>query len=214
MKRWTLRSVLAVLAGLLGYVLLSLLLSAIPTGVLNEKTPRMKTIYVHSNGVHVDVILPRAEVPEDLWRQLSPGPNTSFMAFGWGDKGFYLDTPTWAELKASTAIKAMLLRSPTAMHITDYERERTDWTSVHIREEQLFHLLKYIRSSFAAGAAGEVIEIPDAGYTDRDRFYEARGHYSMIMTCNTWVNRAFRRVGIRTAVWTPMDSGILRHLEH
>jgi len=29
-----------------------------------------------------------------------------WLAFGWGDKGFYLNTPTWADLKFSTAVKA------------------------------------------------------------------------------------------------------------
>ena len=91
--------------------------------------------------------------------------------------------------------------------------EGEDWARVYIREEQIFNLLKYIRASFATNTEGKVIEIPEAGYTANDRFYEARGHYSAITTCNTWVNRAFRNIGIRTAVWTPMDTGILRHLE-
>lgn len=47
------------------------------------------------------------------WSQKIPfsqtkGKSTDFnyIAFGWGDKGFYLDTPTWADLKFSTAFKA------------------------------------------------------------------------------------------------------------
>jgi uncharacterized protein (TIGR02117 family) len=212
-KRWSLRSVVVVLSVLVVYVLLSLILSAIPTGELNAEEPLMKTIYVHSNGVHVDIILPTEEIPTVFLPQLTPGANTKYVGFGWGDKGFYLDTPTWAELKASTALNAMFFRSPTAMHVTDYRSENPAWTTVYVREEQLFLLLKYIRASFATDEEGAVMELPGTGYTDRDRFYEGRGNYSAIMTCNTWVNRAFRQVGIRTAVWTPIDSGILRHVE-
>lgn len=50
------------------------------------------------------------------------GKNTDFnyIAFGWGDKGFYLDTPTWADLKFSTAFKAAFWMGQSAMHTTYY----------------------------------------------------------------------------------------------
>lgn len=212
-KRWGLRTFLIFPLGIVIYVLMALLLSAIPTGELNDKTPRIQAIFVQSNGVHVDIILPKEKIPADLFQQLNPGNGTAYLAFGWGDKGFYLDTPTWSELKTSTALRAMFLSSPTAMHVTDYAEEKATWTKVYIREEQIFQLMKYIRSSFRLDEDKSVIELPGAGYTDHDRFYEAHGHYNAFMTCNTWVNRAFRKVGIRTAFWTPTDSGILRHLE-
>jgi hypothetical protein len=47
------------------------------------------------------------------WGKELPFDNTiskrydfSYVSFGWGDKGFYLDTPSWAELQPSTAFVA------------------------------------------------------------------------------------------------------------
>ena len=41
-----------------------------------------------------------------------------YIAIGWGDKGFYLDTPTWADLKFSTAFKAAFWLGNSAIHTT------------------------------------------------------------------------------------------------
>ncbi|HOB24230.1 MAG TPA: DUF2459 domain-containing protein, partial [Kaistella sp.] len=53
------------------------------------------------------------KTPEIDWSQQIPFKTTlskrtdfKYLAIGWGDKGFYLDTPTWADLKFSTAFKA------------------------------------------------------------------------------------------------------------
>lgn len=43
-----------------------------------------------------------------------------YLSVGWGDKGFYLDTPTWAEPETFTAFKAVFLVSESAMHCTYY----------------------------------------------------------------------------------------------
>ena len=80
-------------------------------------------IYVFSGPVHTDLILP-VESPSKDWRKAFPSegfatsPDAfSHVAIGWGDRGFYLETPTWAELKASNAVKAMLLPSQSVMHV-------------------------------------------------------------------------------------------------
>lgn len=207
------RSLLAILAFILLYVLLALLLSALPTKGKSFAGERNKRIYLHSNGVHLDIILPADMITATLRQQLQQGPDTKFFGIGWGDKGFYLDTPTWAELSPVVAIKAMFLPSPTAMHVTSHRSPSEQWSYVDITQEQLDTLNAYISAYFSVDTAGKIQEIPDAGYTSRDHFYEAEGNYSCFMTCNTWVNVAMKQAGIKTAVWTPMDSGVLRHLK-
>lgn len=70
------------------------------------------TIAVISNGVHTDIAVPAKNDIED-WTKLFPYSDVRnadssyrYASFGWGDKGFYIETPTWADLKASTAVKA------------------------------------------------------------------------------------------------------------
>jgi len=205
------RTLLAVLAFVVLYVGFSFLLSAIPGSTKNYAGQKNKRIYLFSNGVHLDIVLPVEYIAEGLRAQILHDPEAVLLGIGWGDKGFYLDTPTWAELRASVAVKAMFLPSPTAMHVTEHRRVHSQWSYVDVSEEQLADLNAYILKSFNTDANGKVSELVGKGYTPEDRFYEAHGNYSCFKTCNTWVNTAMRRIGVKTAVWTPMDSGILRY---
>lgn len=196
------------------YVGLSFLLSYLPVNREQQKsTARLNQLYAHSNGVHLDLVFPIELIPATLLAQLPHDKNTRLLAFGWGDKGFYLDTPTWAELSPTVAVRAMLLPSPTAMHVTEHRSVGTTWSSLPLTDAQLADLWAYINAAFRTNEAGQVMELVGKGYTNHDRFYEAHGNYSLFKTCNTWVNIILRRIGVKTAVWTPMDKGILRYLE-
>ena len=209
--RYTWRTLLVIVSLLALYVAASYLLSYIPVGP--KPTAGPNRVYLHSNGVHLDFVFPIELIPADLLSQLPHAPGTPLLAFGWGDKGFYLDTPTWAELKASTAIKAMFLPSPTAMHVTEHRGVNRKWSYMEISDEQLAQLWEYIRASFKMGEdAGAIDELEGQGYTPQDRFYEAEGNYYLFLTCNTWVNKALKEIGVRTAIWTPLDKGVLRYL--
>jgi len=195
------------------YVGLSFLLSYIPVNTDQPEKPGPNRIYAHSNGVHLDLVFPVELVTDQLRDQLTYAPDAQLLAIGWGDKGFYLDTPTWADLSPKVAIKAMFLPSPTAMHVTEHKGVNTTWARINLTDEQLSQLWTYILSTFQTDASGQITELVGKGYTERDRFYEANGNYSMFKTCNTWVNTALRRIGVKTAIWTPMDKGILRYLD-
>lgn len=205
------RTFLIVLSFIVLYVVFSLILSAIPGNEKIYTGQKNKRIYLFSNGVHLDIVLPVEYIAENLRTQILHDPETVLLGIGWGDKGFYLDTPTWAELRASVAIKAMFLPSPTAMHVTEHRRVYSQWSYVDITEEQLAELNAYILKSFRTDTDGKISELVGKGYTPQDRFYEAHGNYSCFKTCNTWVNTAMRRIGVKTAIWTPLDTGILRY---
>lgn len=83
-------------------------------------------MFVKSNGVHTDIVLPlKSDIINwfDFFSSsdtLSKRDDFSYISIGWGDKGFYLDTPTWADLKVKTAVVAALGLGSTALHITYY----------------------------------------------------------------------------------------------
>ena len=56
-----------------------------------------------------------------------------FVGLGWGDKGFYLETPTWADLKTSTALKAVSGYNTTAMHVTFYKEMQEKGSKIKIK---------------------------------------------------------------------------------
>ncbi|NUO00503.1 MAG: TIGR02117 family protein [Saprospiraceae bacterium] len=180
------------------------------------------TIYILSNGVHTDIVLPLKTALID-WSRLVKFEHTEgkdstaqFVAFGWGDKGFYLETPTWAELKASVAFKAAFALSTSAIHATFYKEMQEGETckSIKISHSAYQKLVNYIRSSFQKTAAGTLMHIPtDATYGKHDAFYEAVGSYSMFHTCNTWANNGLKACGQKASLWTPFDTGIFYHYE-
>lgn len=191
-------------------------------GVPAEKTTETKSIeaYILTNGVHTDIVVPvKSEVFD--WSKEIPFEDTKskridfkYLSVGWGDKGFYLDTPEWKDLKASTAIKAAFWMSESAMHCTFYDKmkEGEDCKKIMLTKTQYQNLIQFIRDKFDRDASGKVQLIKtDAVYGDNDAFYDAKGRYSFLDTCNTWANDALKVAGQKAALWSPTDFGIFRH---
>lgn len=175
------------------------------------------TIYLKSNGVHTDLVLPvktdRKDWSEGIRYTNTRSGDTAFnyVGFGWGDKGFYLETPTWADLKTSTALKAAFGLSTTAIHATFYNQLQEGERCVRlvITKEQYHRLVTYIEKSLQTDVAGHPIVIPtEARYGYHDAFYEATGSYSLFHTCNTWANNGLKASGQKACWWTPFDKGI------
>ncbi|MBW8685298.1 TIGR02117 family protein [Chitinophaga sp. B61] len=175
------------------------------------------TLYILTNGVHTDLVMPVRNSQIDWSKEVLFSNTTSndtsaqWIAFGWGDKGFYLETPTWADLKFSTAVKAATGLSSSAIHATFYRslREGSECIKFTTDSAHYAKLITYIRESFDRDEAGNVIHIKtDANYGDADAFYEAKGSYSLFHTCNTWANSGLKYSGQRACLWTPFDKGI------
>ncbi len=217
--KYLLKAVKAVVVFIFTYGLLCLLLPMIR--IPSEKTNEEKSIeiYITTNGAHTDIVVPTHSEYINWEEKVLPtytkgGKAAQWLAFGWGDKGFYLNTPTWADLKFSTAVKAAFWMSESAMHCT-YESDPTyELTSVAIQisSTQYKRLISYIDGRFDKDAQGRYIPITtDAAYGNDDTFYEAKGTYNFTYTCNIWANYALRAAGQQYALWTATDMGIFRH---
>ncbi|MGN7865890.1 TIGR02117 family protein [Chryseobacterium sp. 22458] len=202
------------------YVILGLLIPYIPVSAKDDGQKKEIPVYIYTNGVHTDIVMP---VKNDLqdWSAKIPFADTKskktdyqYIGIGWGDKGFYLDTPTWADLKFSTAVKAAFWLSDSAMHCTYYRtmKEGEDCKMIMISRGQYENLVKFIEDKFDRDQNGKFMLIPtDAVYGDNDAFYDAKGTYSFLYTCNTWSNNALKAAGQKAALWTPSDFGIFQH---
>jgi uncharacterized protein (TIGR02117 family) len=174
-------------------------------------------MYILTNGVHTDLVVPVRNAQID-WSKSILFENTigrdtkaQWIAFGWGDKGFYLETPTWADLKFSTAFKAATGLSTAAIHATYYHglREGKDCIRTSIDSARYARLIAYIQQSFRRDSNGQIMHIvTNANYGRTDAFYEAKGSYSLFHTCNTWANNGLKACGQRACLWTPFDKGI------
>ncbi|TFF39256.1 TIGR02117 family protein [Mucilaginibacter psychrotolerans] len=175
------------------------------------------TIYILTNGVHTDIVVPVKNEQVDWSKELkfenTVGKDTvaSYVGMGWGDKGFYLNTPTWADLKFSTAFKAAFALSTSAMHVTYHKEliESATCKKIIISKAQYARLITYVTESFKTDSAGHFINIKtNANYGKDDAFYEAHRKYNLFFTCNTWANNTLKSCGQKACLWTPADTPI------
>ena len=198
------------------YFLVSVLLSCIPVnqgGMAHQ--PDDQTIYLLSNGVHLDILVPLVSPAKD-WRKDLGIPTKiadqiSLVAFGWGDRDFYLKTPEWSDLRCKTAFNALFLKDSSVLHITYFTAisESRRCKKLFVPEENFEMLIASLEDSFLRSAKGCPILIGNTGYTLHDQFYEAKRSYSLFYTCNTWSNQVLKKCGLRACLWTPFDRGIL-----
>jgi uncharacterized protein (TIGR02117 family) len=205
---------------LIAYGLLVTLMSYV---TVNDKEvaidePKVE-IFILSNGVHTDIVVPVKNDSYDWSKQIkfehtkAKDSTAKYLAIGWGDRGFYLETPTWADLKVSTALKATTGLSSSALHATFYKAMKEDayCKKIQISTIEYQNLVVFIKDSFET-KSDEIIKIEtEAVYNKNDIFYEAKGSYSLFYTCNSWANQALKAANQKAAFHTLTDTGIFRH---
>ncbi|MDI9310719.1 MAG: TIGR02117 family protein [Limnohabitans sp.] len=219
-----LKLTLGFIAFILIYIVLAFGLSKIPVNNLDSRTaipPSNIEIFILSNGVHTDIVVPVKNEICDWFKKVNPEYTiakdslSTYLAMGWGDKGFYLETPTWDDLKFSTAFKAATGLSTSAMHCTFYKTMKVgkDCKSIMISESDYKSLIEYIQKSFQQQGENFIPIVTNAVYGKNDVFYEANGSYNLFYTCNTWTNSALKAANQKAALWTPYEGGIFQHYE-
>jgi uncharacterized protein (TIGR02117 family) len=170
------------------------------------------TIWVENNGIHVDLVVPKVAAGVD-WRPYAPAADLAVprfaghdhLAIGWGDKAFFLGTPTWADIRPGTSAAAALGRDATLLHVEHVPRPRagSDARAVVLRPEEYRRLAAFIAGSFRPHPRHY------RGYDRYDAFYDSRGHYNAFRTCNAWAGDALRHAGVRVGRWTPFPGTVM-----
>lgn len=168
------------------------------------------TIWVEDNGIHTGLVMPKQAAGVD-WRGVFTAEAVrepryarfAHVAVGWGDRGFFVGTPTWWDLRPGTVVAAALGSDDTVLHVEHVaqpvvgERVR----AVVLTPAQYRRLVQVVRASLAAGRAAP-------GYGGHDAFYPAHGRYDALNTCNTWTGRALAEAGVRVGRWTPFSAPV------
>ena len=139
-----LKSIWVIIGLIVIYIIFGFLIPYIEVPAKVVQEPKNITAYILTNGVHTDLVVPIKSAEIDWSKEIpientiSKSTNFNYLSIGWGDKGFYLDTPTWADLKFSTAFKAAFWLNESAMHCTFYEKitEGKDCKKIMITENQ------------------------------------------------------------------------------
>lgn len=190
------------------YISVSLLLSIIPVNTNFTTNSEHQTVFLSTNGVHLDIVLPIEMTSPSLLNGIYLEQGDQFISIGWGEENFYLNTPQWSDLSIETAVNAAFLDNTTLLHITRYQKASTSWKKVPLNQTQLKALNDYILRSFRL-KNGKKERVLNSSYSMNDEFYKANGTYSFHQTCNSWVNQGLKECGLKAALWTPFDFGVL-----
>jgi uncharacterized protein (TIGR02117 family) len=169
-------------------------------------------VVIESNGIHTGLVLPKVAAGADL-RDLLPASDLAdpryaaydHVAIGWGDRRFYVETPTWADVRPMTLVSAALGSGQTVLHVEHIAAPgpSRDSRVVLLRPAEYRRLVAFVRASFAPRGWHRT------GYGMDDAFYAATGRYDAYRTCNSWTGDALRAAGVRIGAWTPFPVTVL-----
>jgi len=204
------------------YLLAALLGTWITTGKLSTQTTSQDSvnIYVVSNGMHTDFVLPIRHTTKDWRSHLAQSRFEGYyqhqwISFGWGDQAFFLNSTKEGFPALSTTLKAVLWPTKSLMHVSFYRSINTQADNVYrlsVSLEQYQALVKFILSSFII-KQDQTFHYVAQGYGTYDFFFEAHRSYHLFFTCNNWTNRGLKLMNIRTGIWTPLEQGLIHHLK-
>jgi uncharacterized protein (TIGR02117 family) len=209
--------VVLLLGGPALYLVAALVGSLVPANASWREPPSGIEIFVRTNGVHTWIMVPTTTAEMD-WRPLVPIGHIrdpryagNYLAFGYGNREFYLNTPRWEDLRLRTALTAAFGEGRSLMHVEHEWNPRADedQRAFRISREQYRRLAAHILQSFERDRRGRTIPLLGRGYGPADAFYEARGPYNAFFTCNEWTGAALRAAGVRIGVWTPLSQSVM-----
>ncbi|MGL4289596.1 MAG: DUF2459 domain-containing protein, partial [Phreatobacter sp.] len=173
-------------------------------------------VHVVSHGWHSGIALSREALKASADRQglgrlaaiLDRFSAFPTLEIGWGDERFYQETPTVADVRVMSALRALFQPGNAAvLHVVGLDRpapqvfRRSDILGIRLSEPGLDRLARYVDASIAADAEGRPREIGQGLYGP-SLFYAATGVFSVLQVCNHWVGRGLAEAGLPYA-WLP-----------
>lgn len=165
-------------------------------GVTTDCAPR-REIHVVSHGWHTGVVIEAARLNDVIPALKTRFPHGRYYEIGWGDADFYQA----GEVTLALALRALLASSGSVVHVVSFDthpRQRfagSDVRAVAIDAAGYANLLRYIASSFAYAADGQILARNSGLYGD-SQFYTGSGRFHAFNTCNTWTAKALYSAGV------------------
>jgi uncharacterized protein (TIGR02117 family) len=218
--RWLRHTLLGLLATLGMYGLL-VVVGTLPVNRQWRNPAEGIEVFIYSDLVHSELSVPRVTGVVDWshWFHRNDFEETTgreeYVDIGWGDREFFLNTPSWNEAKVSVVAGALLWPSGTVMHVSMRDKPARGKYNrrIVLTPEQYRELVTHIQDSFALGDNALPQLISGYSFYGHDCFYEARGSYSALYTCNNWTGDALKKSGVRTGWWTPYPWGLFQPVE-
>lgn len=170
-------------------------------------------ILILSGPIHTDIAIPLNDETRARFAFVAAAgvpldhSEARWLIFGWGGRSFYLETPTWSELKPMPVFRALTV-DRSVMHVDiagAIVEPQPSIASVDLERAEFLRLMTFISDSFAR-KGDAVVPVEGFSYGYADRFFEAEGWFNALFGCNTWTARALREAGLQTGFWNPLPS--------
>lgn len=186
----------------------------------HKEKKAIHTVCLMKSGIHMDFLLPISNELKD-WQEEFPISNTRSkdstykkIAIGWGSKDFYMNTPTWDDLTLKIFLISNFGLGSSAIHVkyyTDTLPIDSKILSLKLSDNQYKKLVKYIENSLKrSGTTKSSFILPKNPkvLSNNDAYYDAKQNYSLLFTCNSWINNGLKASGQKACLWTPNSQGI------
>jgi uncharacterized protein (TIGR02117 family) len=156
-----------------------------------------RTFQVVNHGWHTGIVVASRDLLQRVPALGSDFGSGDFVELGWGDEAFYR-TP---RAGVGQALGAAFRSGGSVLHVVRVSEARHgavaggDSVSVTVGEDGYRRLLDHLAASFARTPQGDLQLLGPGLYGD-SRFYRARGRYSLLHNCNTWVAEAVAVSGV------------------
>ena len=210
-------------AGLLtlvsAFLLVAWIGSSIPRNTSWKEPATGIPIMVESNGLHTELVLPIVTPIKD-WRTTFPSAGEpriedgwlpTHIAVGWGEKEVFLNTPTWADLKVSTALRIATRGGDGLVRVAHYVNPQPslDHRWITLRPDEYARLTERVEAMLPP-LPPNVQRRSYTGFDPTARNYDATGRYTLTNTCNQWTSDTLAYAGVRIGAWTPFAGGVMK----
>lgn len=168
-------------------------------------------ILLLANPIHTDIALPVDDEIRAAFADLAPSglpvemPGVEYLIIGWGGRSFYIETPTWGDIRPLPVLKALTI-DRSVLHVSvagPIDPAHPTVRPLAVTQEGRKRMIAAIRASFVRDG-GSPVAIPGTAYGFDDAFFEAKGAFNAFLGCNTWTAAMLRAGGVRTGWWTPL----------
>lgn len=189
------------------YILIPYILILFPKKGL-QSAIKDRRIYLYYDSLHTNIIVDIREEPSrwvELFPELLRGREFGYLEFGLGDRETYINTKYWSNLKLRTLLKALFTETDSVIHVSHYSNiDISKLKTLHVDRLQYGVLIESILKSF-----GDIPKFIAKGYYRNDAFYSAVYSYSLLFTCNTWIDTLLKEANVTVVRWTPFSYPII-----
>ncbi len=181
-------------------------------------------VYLSSDGFHTNFFIP-VETTVFNWRTVfnldvianRPSPSYQYLQFGWGDRIFYTETPSWDQVKPSNALRALFYwNNDTALFIKGHNTlphfPNEEMKCVKLDRTDYLALMQFLENTLQGNKANP--HRIASGQDQDSGFFSANGKYSILTTCNDWTAQGLRVANVNTPLWGGLARPIMMQLRN